>query len=48
MAVLAIIVLALGFAIPHIDGAWFYQFYHFAVGLGIALMAVALVVAWNG
>ena len=43
MAVLAVIVLALGFAIPHIDGAWFYNFYNFAVALGIAIMVVALV-----
>jgi len=41
--VLAIIVLGLGFALPHIDSAWFYNFYNFAVGLGIAIMVVALV-----
>jgi len=43
MAVLAVIVLALGFAIPYINVAWFYHFYNFGVGLGIAIMVVALV-----
>jgi AraC-like DNA-binding protein len=43
MAVLALIVLALGFAMPHIDDAWFYHLYCHAIGLGIAIMLVALV-----
>ena len=43
MAVLALIVLALGFAMPHIDSAWFYHLYCHAVALGIAIMLVALV-----
>ncbi len=43
MTVLALIVLALGFAIPYLGGAWFYNFYNLAVGLGIAIMVVALV-----
>ena len=43
MSVLAIVVLGLGFAIPYIDDAYFYYFYNDAVGLGIAIMLVALV-----
>jgi hypothetical protein len=43
MALLALIVLALGFALPHIDPAWFYHLYCQAIGLGIAIMMVALV-----
>lgn len=43
MSVLGIAVLGLGFAIPHIDDAYFYFFYNAAVGLGIAIMLVALV-----
>lgn len=43
MAVLALMVLALGFALPHIDAAWFYHLYCHAIGLGIAIMLVALV-----
>ena len=43
MAVLALIVLALGFAMPHIGVAWFYLLYCHAIGLGIAIMLVALV-----
>jgi AraC-like DNA-binding protein len=43
MAVLALIVLGLGFAMPHIDDAWFYHLYCHAIGLGIAIMLVALV-----
>jgi AraC-like DNA-binding protein len=43
MSVLGIAVLGLGFAIPYIDDAYFYVFYNAAVGLGIAIMLVALV-----
>ena len=43
MAVLALIVLTLGFAMPHIEDAWFYHLYCHAIGLGIAIMLVALV-----
>ena len=43
MSVLGIAVLGLGFAIPYIDDAYFYFFYNAAVGLGIAIMLVALV-----
>jgi AraC-like DNA-binding protein len=43
MSVLAVIVLGLGFAIPHIDDAYFYYFYNNAVGVGVAIMLVALV-----
>lgn len=43
MSVLAVIVLGLGFAIPYIDDAYFYDFYTYAVGLGLAIMLVALV-----
>ncbi|MCD6042819.1 MAG: AraC family transcriptional regulator [Burkholderiales bacterium] len=43
MAVLALMVLALGFAMPHIDDAWFYHLYTFAIGLGIAILLVALI-----
>jgi AraC-like DNA-binding protein len=43
MAVLALIVLGLGFAMPHIDDSWFYHLYCHAIGLGIAIMLVALV-----
>jgi AraC-like DNA-binding protein len=47
MSVLAIIVLALGFAIPYVDDAWFYYCYNVAISLGIAIMLVALVVNPN-
>lgn len=47
MSVLAVLVLALGFAIPYVDDAWFYYFYNVAIGLGIAIMLVALVVNPN-
>jgi hypothetical protein len=43
MAVLALLVLTAGFALPHIDPAWFYHVYCQAIGLGIAIMLVALV-----
>jgi AraC-like DNA-binding protein len=43
MAVLALMVLALGFAMPHIDDAWFYHLYTLAIGLGIAILLVALI-----
>jgi AraC-like DNA-binding protein len=43
MSILAVIVLGLGFAIPHIDDAYFYYFYNNAVGVGVAIMLVALV-----
>jgi AraC-like DNA-binding protein len=43
MAVLAAIVLGLGFALPYIDHAYFYYFYSCATALGIAIMLVALV-----
>jgi AraC-like DNA-binding protein len=47
MSALAVFVLALGFAIPYVDDAWFYYFYNVAIGLGIAIMLVALVVNPN-
>jgi AraC-like DNA-binding protein len=47
MSVLAVIVLVLGFAIPYVDDAWFYYSYNVAIGLGIAIMLVALVVNPN-
>lgn len=43
MSLLGAIVLVLGFALPHIDGGIFYRVYNIAVGLGIAIMIVALV-----
>ena len=43
MAVLAVVVLALGFTIPYAEHRWFYLFYNFAIGVGIAIMVVALV-----
>jgi AraC-like DNA-binding protein len=43
MTVLAVAVLAFGFAIPLAGEAWFYHFYNHAIGLGIAIMVVALV-----
>jgi len=43
ISILAVIVLGLGFALPHIDNAYFYYFYNNAVGAGIAIMLVALV-----
>jgi AraC-like DNA-binding protein len=43
MFVLATIVLGLGFALPYIDHAHFYYFYNDAIGLGLAIMLVALV-----
>jgi AraC-like DNA-binding protein len=43
MFVLAVIVLALGFALPYIDHVYFYYFYTYAIALGFAIMVVALV-----
>ena len=43
MSILAVIVLGLGFAIPYMDDAYFYYFYNNAVGVGVAIMLVALV-----
>jgi AraC-like DNA-binding protein len=43
MSLLGVIVLVLGFALPHIDNRIFYQVYNLAVALGIAIMIVALV-----
>jgi AraC-like DNA-binding protein len=43
MSVLAVIVLGFGFSIPYIDHAYFYYFYNSAIGLGLAIMLVALV-----
>jgi AraC-like DNA-binding protein len=43
MFVLAAVVLGLGFALPYIDHAYFYYFYNDAIGLGLAIMLVALV-----
>jgi AraC-like DNA-binding protein len=43
MSLLGLIVLALGFALPYIDDDVFYRVYNVAVGLGIAIMIVALV-----
>jgi AraC-like DNA-binding protein len=43
MFTLALIVLALGLALPLIDDAWFYYFYSSAIGLGVAIMIVGLV-----
>lgn len=43
MSVIALIVLALGFSLPHIDDAYFYYFYCHAIGLAFAIMIVALV-----
>lgn len=43
MAFLALVVLALGFALPYINDAWFYHLYCHAIGLGIAILLVALV-----
>lgn len=43
MVTLAAIVLGLGFALPYFDHAYFYYFYNNAIGLGIAIMLVALV-----
>ena len=43
MSLLGAIVLVLGFALPYIDGGIFYRVYNIAVGLGIAIMIVALV-----
>ena len=43
MSLLGVIVLALGFALPYIDDDVFYRVYNLAVGLGIAIMIVALV-----
>jgi AraC-like DNA-binding protein len=39
----AVGVLALGFALPYIDHAWFYHFYCNAIGAAFAIMVVALV-----
>ena len=43
MSLLGVIVLALGFALPYVDDDVFYRVYNIAVGLGIAIMIVALV-----
>lgn len=43
MSVLAVSVLGLGFALPYIDDAYFFYFYNNAVGLGFAIIVVALV-----
>ena len=43
MSLLGVIVLALGFALPYVDDGVFYRVYNIAVGLGIAIMIVALV-----
>jgi AraC-like DNA-binding protein len=43
MSVLAVIVLGLGFSIPYVDDSYFYYFYNNAIGLGVAIMLVALV-----
>lgn len=43
MSILAVIVLGLGFAIPYIDDVYFYYFYNNAIGVGVAIMLVALV-----
>jgi len=43
MVVLAGVVLGLGFALPYIDHFYFYCFYDYAIGLGIAILLVALV-----
>ena len=43
MSLLGLIVLALGFALPYVDDGVFYRVYNIAVGLGIAIMMVALV-----
>lgn len=42
MSVMAVSVLALGFAIPFIDDAIFYRFYSNAIGLAFAIIIVAL------
>ena len=42
MSALGVTVLALGFALPYVDDAWFYYFYSNAIGLGVAIMVVAL------
>jgi AraC-like DNA-binding protein len=43
MSLLGVIVLALGFALPYVGDDLFYRVYNVAVGLGIAIMTVALV-----
>jgi len=43
MSLLGVIVLALGFALPYVGDDLFYRVYNIAVGLGIAIMTVALV-----
>jgi len=43
MSVLASVVLILGLSIAYIDAAWFYYFYAGAIGLGFAIMTVALI-----
>ena len=43
MSLLGVIVLALGFALPFVGDDLFYRVYNIAVGLGIAIMIVALV-----
>lgn len=43
MSVLAVGVLILGFSIPYIDHDYFYHFYSLAIGLGFAIIVVALI-----
>jgi AraC-like DNA-binding protein len=43
MSLFGLIVLALGFALPYVGDDLFYRVYNIAVGLGIAIMIVALV-----
>ncbi len=43
MAILAAIVLLLGFSIPYIDHDYFYHFYCSAIGIAFAIMVVALI-----
>ncbi|MBM0108535.1 AraC family transcriptional regulator [Steroidobacter sp. S1-65] len=43
MSVTAVIVLALGFALPYMNPAFFYHFYTSAIGLALAIMIVALI-----
>ncbi|MEH6418715.1 helix-turn-helix domain-containing protein [Pseudomonas sp. CGJS7] len=43
MSAIAVAVLALGFALPYIDHAWFYRFYCNAIGAAFAIMVVALI-----
>jgi len=43
MSVSAVFVLILGLSIPYIDDALFYHFYSWAIGLGFAIVIVALI-----